>query len=109
MNPVVRRRLPFKVLSWVLRILDRFGLLKPPLQTEALMAVARRRSRLEDFGDETFREPLRRLLDSCESEAHLNAFGKLALSEEILQLLINRLQIQRDRHNWPRKPVSHII
>jgi hypothetical protein len=101
MNPVIRRRLPFKLLNWILRILDRPGLLKPPLQAEALMAVARRRARLEDFGDETFREPLRRLLDSCESEAHLNAFGKLALSEDILQLLINRLQIQRDRHNWP--------
>ena len=101
MNPVIHRRLPFKVLSWMLRILDRPGLLKQPLKTEPLMAAARRRARLVDFGDETFREPLHRLLDSCESEARLNTIGKLALSEDILQLLINRLQIQRDRHNWP--------
>ena len=101
MNPVIRRGLHFKVLSWMLRILDRTGLLKQPLKTELLMAAARRRARLDDFGDETFREPLRRLLDSCESEARLNTFGKLALSEDVLQLLINRLQIQRDRRNWP--------
>jgi len=66
-----------------------------------LIAAARRRARLDNFGDETFREPLRRLLASCESETRLNTIGKLALAEDVLQLLINRLQTQRDRHNWP--------
>jgi len=75
--------------------------MKQPLDTELLIAAARRRARLENFGDETFREPLRRLLASCESEARLNTIGKLALAEDILQLLINRLQIQRDSRIWP--------
>jgi hypothetical protein len=74
--------------------------MKQPLKTELLIAAARRRTRLDNFGDETFREPMRRLLDCCESEARLNSIGKLALAEDILQLLINRLQIQRDHQNW---------
>ena len=100
--PLSRRQLHFKALSWTLRNLDKLGLMKQPLETELLIAAARRRARLDNFGDETFREPLRRLLDCCESQARLNIIGKLALTQDILQLLINRLQIQRDRHNWPR-------
>jgi hypothetical protein len=100
--PLIRRRLLFKALSWTLRILDKTGSIKQPLETQLLIAAARRRARLDEFGDEAFREPLRRLLDCCENEARLNTIGKLALTENLLQLLINRLQIQRDRHNWPR-------
>jgi hypothetical protein len=100
--PLIRRSPHFKALEWTLRILDKLGLIKQPLETEHLIAVARRRARLDNFGDETFGEPLRRLLDSCQREARLNTIGKLALTEDILQLLMNRLQIQRDRHNWPR-------
>jgi hypothetical protein len=96
-----RRRLLYNTLSWTLHILDTSGLMKRPLEIELLITAARRRARLDNFGDETFREPLRRLLASCESEARLNTIGKLALAEDVLQLLINRLQIQRDRHNWP--------
>jgi hypothetical protein len=100
--PVVRRAPLDNVLSRTLRILDKSGLMTQRLATELLIATARRRARLNDFGDEAFREPLRRLLDCCESEARLNNIGKLTLAEDILQLLINCLQIQRDRHNWPR-------
>jgi Sulfotransferase family len=100
--PVVHRRLLYHVLSQTLSILDRTGLMKQPLETELLITAARCRARLNDFGDESFREPLRRLLDSCESEARLNAIGKLTLAEDVLQLLINRLQIQRDRQTWPQ-------
>ncbi len=100
--PSVRRPLRFSALSFTLRILENAGLMKQPLQIEALLAAARRQTGLDDFGDETFREPLSRLLDSCENEAHLNTIGRCALSQDLLQLLINRLYIQRDRGQWPR-------
>ena len=100
--PLFRRRLLYNALSWTLHLLDRSGLKKQPLDPELLITAARRRTRLDNFGDETFREPLRRLLACCESEARLNAIGRLALAEDVLQLLINRLQIQRDRHDWPQ-------
>ena len=100
--PSVRRPVPFRALSFTLRILEKAGLMRQPLGMEALLAAARRQTGLDDFGDETFREPLSRLLDSCENEAHLNTIGRCALTQDILQLLINRLHIQRDREEWPR-------
>ena len=72
-----------------------------PLDVESLMDAARRRTGLTNFGDTTFYEPLGRLLDSCKNEARLNSIGRLVCSEDILQLLCNRLEIQRDLENWP--------
>ena len=100
--PLVRRSLPFNALSWTLNLLEKVGLMQQPLQTETLVAAARRQTGLDDFGDETFREPLSRLLTSCSTEARLNVFGRCALTQDVLQLLTNRLQIQRDREKWPR-------
>ena len=70
--PSVRRTLRFNALSCTLRLLENVGLMQQPLQTETLIAAARRQTGLDDFGDETFREPLSRLLASCATEARLN-------------------------------------
>src|SRR5215469_11920941 len=107
--PLIRRRLLYNTLSWTLHILDTSGLTKQPLDAELLITAAQRRARLDNFGDKAFREPLRLLLDSCANEARLNTLGKLALAEDILQLLVNRLQIQRDRHTWPRIAKEEIV
>src|SRR5271166_3115405 len=107
--PSVRRSVPFIALSFTLRILEKVGLMRQPLQTEALLASVRRQTGLYDFGDETFLEPLSRLLDSCEHEAHLNTIGRCALSQDTLQLLSNRLYLQRDRGQWPRIGEEAII
>ena len=72
----VRRPVQFSALSFTLRILEKVGLMRQPLRTEALLASVRRQTGLDDFGDETFREPLSRLLDSCENEAHLNTIDR---------------------------------
>jgi len=100
--PSASRSWPFKALSWTLGLLEKAGLMQQPLHAEALVAAARRQSGLDDFGDEAFSEPLSRLLTSCATEARLNIFGRCALTQDILQLLTNRLQIQRDREKWPR-------
>jgi hypothetical protein len=97
----VQHRLPLRTLNGLLRTLERAGLIKQPLETERLIQTARRRVGLTEFGDETFREPLGRLLESCENEARLNNIGKLALIEDTLQLLTNRLEIERDLRQWP--------
>jgi hypothetical protein len=107
--PSVRRSVPFRALSFTLRILEKVGLMRQPLQTEALLASVRRHTGLDDFGDEAFLEPLSRLLDSCQNEAHLNTIGECALTQDTLQLLINRSQIQRDRGQWPRIAEEAII
>jgi hypothetical protein len=100
-TPLVRRHLHIQAFSWTLSALQNVGLMIQPLEMESLMEVARRRTELSNFGDTTFHEPLRRLLDSCKNEARLNSIGRLVCTEDILQLLCNRLEIQRDLENWP--------
>jgi len=107
--PPVRRRLHMQAFSWTLYALQNAGLMTRRLDMESLMEAARRRTGLTNFGDIAFHEPLLRLLDSCRNEARLNSIGKLVCSEDIVQLLCNRLEIQRDLENWPaiaKQPIS---
>ena len=108
-SPSVRRGLPFNALSWTLGLLEKVGLVQQPLHAQALIAAAQHRTGLDDFGDETFREPLSRLITSCATEARLNIFGRCALAQDLLQLLTNRLQIQRDRKKWPQIGTETIV
>jgi Sulfotransferase family len=67
----------------------------------SFIEAAKRRCRLEDFGEGDFSEPLARLLDSCHKDAELNLVGKFALRSDITQQLCNRLFIERDRTSDP--------
>ena len=82
-------------------MLEKAGLLRLRADESSLIDAAWRHTGLADFGDDAFREPLGRLLHSLEHEARLNLMGKLAARQEILQLLVNRLHLQRDRKAWP--------
>jgi len=64
----------------------------PRFDEEAVLAEARRRTGLADFGDPAFREPLRRLLRSLEEEAHLHAIGRLTWTERVVGILVSRLR-----------------
>jgi Sulfotransferase family len=70
-------------------------------RAEPFLDGARRRCRLEDFGEGDFMEPLSRLLESCHAQAGLNLIGKFALRSDITQQLCNRLLIDRDRKTHP--------
>jgi hypothetical protein len=78
------------------------------LDEDGLIAAAQRRTRLHDFGDSAFREPLRRLLHSVETEARLNLVGRVAAREDITRILANRLNLQRDRQQYPGIAVEEI-
>lgn len=64
-----------------------------------LLATARERTGLTDFGDDSFREGLERLVRSLRTEAKLNAIGEAVLPELILKHLCQRLQIE----DWYRR------
>lgn len=83
------------------RFLEKTGLWRVSLTEDALLKAALRRTGLDAFEDESFREPLRRLLDSLNRESRLNFMGRLAASRELLQLLVNRLHIEHDRRAHP--------
>jgi Sulfotransferase family len=70
-------------------------------RSESFIDAARRRCRLEDFGEGNFIEPLSRLLESCHAEANLSLIGKLALRSDITQQLCNRLLIAHERTAHP--------
>ncbi len=77
------------------RLFNRLGrLARTSLDFEDLLDSARRRTGLDDFGDPSFREPLRVLLDSIEKEAQLHAFGRTVMRGRIAGMLANRLRIE---------------
>ncbi len=78
-------------------VLGRFVDLKP----DDLIATARKRTGLENFGEPDFQPAMRALLGACESEARLNLFGRLAVRSDVLRVLRNRLKLERDRQVHP--------
>ncbi len=70
-------------------------------QSEDLLGIARRRAGLNDFGDPSFIEPLRRLIESLGAEARLTPVGWLATRHDLIRLLVNRLQMEEDRKRNP--------
>jgi hypothetical protein len=82
-------------------LLRESGLPLISLAEENLLAAARHRTRLEDFGGDDFREPLRMVLQGLEREARLTLIGRIATREDIVSLLANRLRLQEDGKRHP--------
>lgn len=84
------------------RVIARTGYPLVRLDEPILLDEARRRTGLEDFGGDAFREPLGRLLLSFENEAGLTLLGRIAARQDLLRLLSNRLRMQEDRRRHPQ-------
>lgn len=82
------------------RGLERIGL-TVPLTESGLLRSARWVTRLSDFGDEEFRLPLRRLLQSQEEEAGLSPSGRLIKRVDLVDLLATRLRVRREIADRP--------
>ena len=63
------------------------------LDAESIIAEARERADLREFGDESFREPMGRMLEAYEKEANLNESGRMAQRDRTVGLLVNRLRV----------------
>lgn len=64
----------------------------PPLEFDALIAEARQRAELSDFGADWFFVPLRVMLKATHAEARLSEAGKGYEAERIVARLIDRLR-----------------
>jgi len=71
------------------------------LDEPSILAEARAKARLDDFGDESFREPLRVLLAALDREANLVDFGRAAQRGRIVDLLVNRLRAEEQFRRHP--------
>jgi hypothetical protein len=74
---------------------------QPSLESDAIVAEARRRTGLHELGDPAFREPLEVLLRSLRDEARLNAVGVAMQFERNVGLLVNRLRTEEAYRRHP--------
>jgi LPS sulfotransferase NodH len=88
-----RHPLPLRALNAAGAAAARLGLRVPSFAPEALLAAARRRAGLDDFGDASFREGLDVLAESLDREAGLSAFGRIAVRGQLVETLATRLRV----------------
>jgi hypothetical protein len=81
------------------RVLAGVGIRPVSLDPEDLMQAARKRTGLDDFGDDGFREGLDRLTASLDDEAGLSLLGRFVTREDLLRVLGNRLEAL----DWQRR------
>lgn len=90
-----------RFVNWAGGALRQTGLPLADLSEASLLSAAIRKTGLSDWGDESFRIPLRILLESLEKEADLNFIGRYLLRDRCIRLLVNRLRIQADLKRYP--------
>lgn len=90
-----------RFINWVGSTLRRIGGALAELSEESMLAAAVRETGLSDWGDERFRVALQILINSLETEANLNFFGRYLYQQDCIRLLSNRLRIQADLKRHP--------
>jgi Sulfotransferase family len=96
------RSIRYRLLNCGGTALSSVGIPLAPLNEESLLEQAQQLARLSDFGDESFRVPLRILLASLKEEAQLNFIGRTIQQKNLLRLLVNRLRLQEDFKRYPQ-------
>jgi hypothetical protein len=74
-----------------------------------LVAVARAIDGLEDFGDDSYREPLEQLCWSLQHEARLNAIGGPIVRQRLLDILATRLRVEEYFRRFPEIAEEDIV
>ena len=97
----IRPQLPVRLFNGFGALLEKSRIPSARMFAPELIETAKRRSGLNDFGEGDFLEALSRLLDSCQDEARLNLIGRIALKTDVLETLVARLQMERDRQLFP--------
>lgn len=94
------RPLPVRALNGVLGLASRLGR-GASLDPASLMAAAEEATGLLDFGEPSFREPLKVLVDSIEKEANLHALGRIITRTRLVSTLANRARIEEQFRRHP--------
>lgn len=103
------RPLPIRALNGLGRLLARVGIRPISLAEDSLLgAASRQNGGLEDFGPDSFRSGLAKLLESLEREARLTLFGRYFARRQLLELLGHRLQLSDWRARHPEVAAQEI-
>ena len=89
------RSRPIRALNWAGAQVARFGPELPSLSPSSVIAAAAKQAGSDDFGSDSYREPLEVYLRACEDEAELTTFGRLLISKMLANALANRIELQR--------------
>src|SRR5262249_167678 len=79
------------------------------LNSDSLCGEARRRSRLDNFGDLPINPALSILVKSLETEANLHPRGRFLMRAHLLELLETRLRLIHAWHKGPETPETSVI
>jgi len=97
----LHRPLGVRVYNAAARLLHKAGVPVGRLDVESLTAAARKKTGLDAFGEDGFREGLQRMLASYNEEAALTPAGRGLMRLNILGLLKNRLMIENEIRRDP--------
>ena len=79
------------------------------IQVEHLIETAVARTGSDDFGGETWREGLSVLVDSVTRESALNELGESVMTDQIVSLLVNRLEVEQWYARHPEIDEQEIV
>ena len=99
---------PLRVLNAVGAGLARHGFERPSLSADAVEAAAAKLAGSDDFGSDSYREPLEIFLASCRDEAELTTFGRILITKMLAASLANRIELHRWTLDHPYAADEHI-
>ena len=80
---------------------DALAPVREPLSAEQLIALARRRTGLTEFGETDFLDPLQKLLRACYEDANLSVVGRAATRWDVVRFLSNLLRLFDEEERVP--------
>ncbi len=100
-HTIARRPRPLRAIDALGRGVGRLGWQGVRFDVETVLEQSRRTAKLEDFGDERFREGLEVLVASLEADARLSPFGRYVAKRQLVEVLMHRLNITEYRKTHP--------
>jgi hypothetical protein len=88
------RSAPLRAFNAIGAGLSRVGLERPALTRESVLAAAVKAADGDDFGSDSYREPLDVFTAACRDEAELTTFGRFLVAKMLQRALANRLALQ---------------
>ena len=95
------RSRPLRALNWTGAQVARLGRELPSLSPSSVTSAAAKMAGSDEFGSDSYREPLEVYLRACEDEAELTTFGRLLISKMLAGALANRIQLHRWSEQHP--------
>ncbi|MBV9200571.1 MAG: hypothetical protein JOY83_12745, partial [Alphaproteobacteria bacterium] len=80
---------------------DALAPMREPINADELIALARRRTGLTDFGGTPFKAPLQNLLQACFEDANLSLVGRIATRWDVVRFLSNLLRLAEEEKRAP--------